>query len=138
MPVYMVRAGENGPVKIGFTRNDMAERLAALQANNHERLTILRTFAGGRMEELRLHRRFAQHHIHGEWFAFTEDMLGDLDPGEFACSPGVDHWLTQSHELLIQMREEGVLTESEYTRVLNVWPHFMNMMRAVFAPAEAA
>lgn len=77
MPIYVVRAGEHGPVKIGFTK-DVASRLVKMQADNHERLTILGVFTGGAAEELALHRRFAGHRLRGEWFSFSPAMLGDL------------------------------------------------------------
>jgi len=74
MPVYMIRAGEHGPVKIGFT-NDLAKRLVELQVGNHERLSVLRLFDGGAAEEARLHERFAENWLHGEWHGFSNAML---------------------------------------------------------------
>jgi hypothetical protein len=75
MPVYIIRAGQHGPVKIGFT-NDLAKRLVELQVGNHERLTILRIFEGGQAEEAQLHERFAENRLHGEWHSFSQAMLG--------------------------------------------------------------
>jgi len=77
MPVYMIRAGEHGPVKIGHA-TDVAGRLYDLQSGNHERLTVLRVFDGGAAEEARLHERFADLHLHGEWHSFSKAMLGDV------------------------------------------------------------
>jgi meiotically up-regulated gene 157 (Mug157) protein len=77
MPVYLIRAGDHGPVKIGWSDN-VALRLVKMQADNHERLTVLRLFAGGLAEEEMLHERFADNWLHGEWFAFSKAMLGDL------------------------------------------------------------
>ena len=81
MPVYMVRAGEHGPVKIGFSDN-VALRLVKMQTDNHERLTILRIFEGGPTEEELLHERFADQHLHGDWHSFTDAMLGDVGLSE--------------------------------------------------------
>lgn len=77
MPVYLVRAGERGPVKIGFAE-DVAGRLIKMQCDNHERLIVLRVLRGAFKEEGELHRRFSELRLHGEWFAFSRQMLGDL------------------------------------------------------------
>lgn len=77
MPVYMIRQGERGPVKIGVAK-DVVRRLETMQTGNHERLTLLRTFEGDTAEERRLHRQFADHRLSGEWFSFTKAMLGDV------------------------------------------------------------
>lgn len=77
MPVYMIRQGARGPVKIGVAR-DVAKRLATMQTGNHEQLTLLRSFDGSVAEERALHRKFADHRLAGEWFSFTKAMLGDV------------------------------------------------------------
>ena len=77
MPVYMIRAGEHGPVKIGFAE-DVVRRLGKMQADNHERLTVLRIFHGSVAEEATLHTLFAANALHGEWFSFTKAMMGDV------------------------------------------------------------
>ena len=76
MPVYLVRAGD-GPVKIGFS-DDVATRLVKMQADNHERLILLRELDADRAGEASLHARFQNQHMRGEWFSFSEDMLGDV------------------------------------------------------------
>jgi len=77
MPVYLIRAGEHGPVKIGFSE-DVTLRLTKMQADNHERLSVLRLLVGAQPEEALLHDRFANHHLHGEWYSYSRLMLGDL------------------------------------------------------------
>lgn len=77
MPVYIIRAGEHGPVKIGFAE-DVRLRLTKMQADNHERLTVLRVLVGGQQEESELHLRFAAQRMRGEWFEFSPELLGDL------------------------------------------------------------
>ena len=74
MPVYIIRAGENGPVKIGFTSN-MPSRLAYLKAAHYEELRVLRVLDLGIGAEGWMHRRFAHAHIRGEWFHFLPEML---------------------------------------------------------------
>jgi hypothetical protein len=49
----MIRAGDNGPVKIG-TSNQPFERLIALQTAHYEKLRIIRLFEGGEAEEAML------------------------------------------------------------------------------------
>lgn len=77
MAVYIIRAGSEGPVKIGKANNPVA-RITALQGAHYEELRVVRLLSGGRREEQRLHNMFAALHIRGEWFRFSPDMLGDI------------------------------------------------------------
>jgi hypothetical protein len=77
MPVYLVRAGEHGPVKIGFSTN-VRRRVSKMQTDNPGKMVVLRIFEGGKAEERQLHQLFADHHIDGEWHSFSEAMLGDV------------------------------------------------------------
>jgi hypothetical protein len=72
--VYFIQAGENGPVKIGYTY-EPEKRLIAMQGNHYEMLRILRVVPGNRYGERRLHQHFAHLRIRGEWFSFSEEML---------------------------------------------------------------
>lgn len=74
MAVYFIRAGESGPVKIG-SADDVAHRIAELQAGNPEPLILLRQIDGGRQTEHFTHRHFKHLRIRGEWFVFDESML---------------------------------------------------------------
>lgn len=71
--VYVIRCGRF--VKIGTSRN-VAERLRALQTGNAERVELVGVLYGGNHLEGTLHRRFARHHVRGEWF--TLRVLPDL------------------------------------------------------------
>jgi hypothetical protein len=77
MAVYMIRAGEDGPVKIGKAV-DPIERMAVLQTYHFLTLHIMRVFEGGEVEERALHQRFARLRIRGEWFAFAPELQGDV------------------------------------------------------------
>lgn len=77
MPVYAIRAGETGPVKLGVSINPQA-RLVDLQIAHWESLRLIKLWEGGETEEARLHLRFADLHIRGEWFAFSRLMLADV------------------------------------------------------------
>jgi len=72
--VYFIRA-ESGQIKIGVSV-DVVERLQDLQSASPSRLELLGTVSGGLREEGRLHRKFAAHRLHGEWF--SEDIRFDV------------------------------------------------------------
>lgn len=74
MPVYFIRAGEDGPIKIGHGSNPAA-RLSGCQIGNHLPLRLLATMPGAEAEEQELHKRFAAHRIRGEWFAPVGALL---------------------------------------------------------------
>lgn len=77
MPVYMIRAGEHGPVKIGHSF-DPQFRLGQLQISHWETLRIIRLFEGAEIEEAALHQKFADQYIRGEWHHFSQAMLGNV------------------------------------------------------------
>jgi hypothetical protein len=76
--IYMIQAGENGPVKIGVTDN-LESRLCKMQVDNAAPLKVLRLLAGGFAQEAELHIRFSDINIRGEWFSFSRLMLGNLE-----------------------------------------------------------
>jgi hypothetical protein len=77
MPVYLVRLGPAGQVKIGFASN-ITSRLVVMQVAAPEKLVLLRILDGGKELEAALHSRFASHRVRGEWFTFCDEMLDDL------------------------------------------------------------
>lgn len=72
--VYFLQDGPGGLVKIGFTKH-LRARIAELQCGHANRLQLLGTWFGGRKEERELHRRFARHRVHGEWFTPVPEIL---------------------------------------------------------------
>lgn len=65
--VYFIKAGDDGPVKIGWSENpDM--RLAQLQSAHHETLSVLAKFPGGRDVEAEVHQQLHDLRLRGEWF----------------------------------------------------------------------
>lgn len=74
MPVYLIRAGEDGPIKIGHGKNPAARR-SHLQGGSSQTLILLGILPGSKPEEQELHRRFDSDHIRGEWFRFNPAML---------------------------------------------------------------
>ena len=79
--IYFIRAGTDGPVKIGYAAS-VERRVALIQAGNHQRFTLLRTLPGDRQTEGWLHRHFAAARIDREWFAFDAEMLTIEPPVE--------------------------------------------------------
>lgn len=76
--VYFIRAGDEGPIKIGIAR-DPAARLATLQTGHHETLVIVAIAAGGAAQEASYHALFSAHRVRGEWFAPHPDILAEID-----------------------------------------------------------
>jgi hypothetical protein len=74
MPVYFIRAGDTGPVKIGWA-DDVEARRKQLQVSNHALLRIIRTIECGRQAEGWMHEYFAARRLEGEWFQFDTEML---------------------------------------------------------------
>lgn len=74
MPCYLVRAGQTGRVKIGFSKNIQA-RMLHLQCSNPEHMHVLRSWDGGRKTEKWLQQHFAHAHVVREWFTFDPAML---------------------------------------------------------------
>lgn len=73
--VYLVRAGDSGPVKIGWTGGSPSARLATLQTAHYEQLQLLETYAGTQRDERRVHDLLARFHLRGEWFDAPDDVL---------------------------------------------------------------
>mgnify|MGYP001472992012 CR=1 FL=1 len=72
--LYFLRAGQDGPVKIGFTSRP-TQRFSALSGSNPSGLILLRMDEGNRANEKWLHEYFSHKHIRGEWFVYDQEML---------------------------------------------------------------
>lgn len=72
--IYFVRAGEDGPVKIG-TANNVRRRMMLLQAGNAAALVLLREVDGSHREETWMHHHFRPLRIRAEWFLYDPSML---------------------------------------------------------------
>jgi hypothetical protein len=75
MTVYFIRQGDNGPVKIGYTRAPIERRHEALRTTAAAPLHLLRTIDGYRKTERWLHELFSEKRVEREWFVFDEEML---------------------------------------------------------------
>jgi hypothetical protein len=74
MPVYFIQSGDDGPVKIGLSKNPWS-RLCKIQTDHDRPARLIRLFEGGHAQERELHRRFAEHRMNGEWFKPVEAIL---------------------------------------------------------------
>lgn len=76
--LYVVQAGENGPLKIGITVNPR-ERFVALQVGCPWDLIVRVIVAGNADDEAALHRRFRIYAMRGEWFRCVPEILEWLE-----------------------------------------------------------
>ena len=69
--VYFIKS--YGLVKIGRAKSP-AKRLENMQVGSSQRLKLLAMFPGGVKEEGELHKMFARHWVHGEWYRFSSEI----------------------------------------------------------------
>lgn len=74
MALYFVQAGDNGPVKIGYSRSPK-NRIMTLGTARADRLTVLAITDGDRAAEKAAHARFAHLLQRNEWFSPSEELL---------------------------------------------------------------
>lgn len=72
--IYFARAGDDGPVKIGQSK-DVAKRIRELQTAHHSKLSVIRTIDAPLWVEGWLHGYFAAQRQVGEWFTYDAAML---------------------------------------------------------------
>ena len=71
--IYIVRRGEDGPVKIGRTK-DIKKRISALQISSPDKLRVVAQFPAPEWVEDRLHSVLTSHRLSGEWFAWCAEI----------------------------------------------------------------
>jgi hypothetical protein len=69
--------GAEGPVKIGFSV-DVDSRLSAIRSCSPVPLGILALAPGGQEREIAYHQQFADHRLHGEWFARVPEIEAEI------------------------------------------------------------
>ncbi len=77
--VYFARAGRGNRVKIGTT-SSVTSRMKALSHPLVGKLRVIGVVPGGYEVEARMHQRFAEYRIKGEWFRL-EDELAEFVAG---------------------------------------------------------
>lgn len=77
--IYFLQPEGGGPIKIGYTSRDepwsASARLAACQTGSPLKLRLCSTMPGTQKDERRLHGRFSESRLHGEWFAPTPELV---------------------------------------------------------------
>ena len=76
--IYYLRAGEDGPIKIGFTKGNPSDRITVLQTGCPYPIIFLGAQHGTQVEERRLHREYAPYWLSGEWFKPHPTLLLDI------------------------------------------------------------
>lgn len=77
--VYVIGCDEFRPVKIGFTRYSVTERMMRLQTGCPYEFKLLAFFPCGREIEKLLHEVLEDYHVRGEWFEIPEgDPAGEV------------------------------------------------------------
>lgn len=79
--VYFLRAGEDGPVKIGWSTK-LASRISGIQTGSPVKLLLLRTIECEPWVESWFHGQFLERRLVGEWFEFDDAMLTLTPPQE--------------------------------------------------------
>ena len=72
--IYFIQAGDDGPIKIGITKN-VESRREGLQSGSPIVLSLLCAIPGTRANERMLHTHFADDRLHGEWFNPHPELL---------------------------------------------------------------
>jgi hypothetical protein len=70
---YFIQSEDGGPIKIGFTTKEPEHRLCQLQTGSPTKLRIVGLLPVDREKEL--HKKFASHHSHGEWFNPVKQVI---------------------------------------------------------------
>jgi hypothetical protein len=65
--VYLIQAGDDGPVKIGWSRNPFG-RMSEFQAAHFAELRLIDKWPGTERDERLLQKHLAEFRIRGEWF----------------------------------------------------------------------
>ena len=71
--IYALLRADVAEVKLGISRN-VPGRVAELQKAHGARLTLLGTWPGGRERERRVHNKWADLRLIGEWFRYTPEL----------------------------------------------------------------
>lgn len=71
--IYLIICKNNSTCKIGYSKNPK-NRLMQLQSSNPYFLELVATIDGTLQDEKRLHTKFKDYRIGGEWFNYSEEI----------------------------------------------------------------
>lgn len=116
MATYIIRAGTNGPVKIGRA-DDAEQRCRALQTGHPETLQIIRVVQTAFDAEPIFHEAFSAQRIRGEWFTFVDEML-TFDPATYVrSSPPQEAPTTAVGAIMAAVRREYGIDRAASRRI---------------------
>lgn len=72
--IYAIQRGLDGPIKIGLAK-DPSKRLGDLQVGCPDQLVLLAVGDLPNAAEKAFHRRLDAHHVRGEWFMPTDEVM---------------------------------------------------------------
>jgi hypothetical protein len=72
--IYIVQAGDDGPIKVGWT-TDVKARLSWLSTDCWMPIRLLVAFPGSRRLEHKLHTQLKDYRVAGEWFRPVKELL---------------------------------------------------------------
>ncbi|MEG3877644.1 GIY-YIG nuclease family protein [Microcoleus sp. herbarium7] len=72
--IYFILDDRNNAIKIGYSKNPL-QRLSELQTGNSTRLRLIKTIEGGITVERKLHTKFKNLRIGGEWFQASQELM---------------------------------------------------------------
>jgi hypothetical protein len=84
--IYLLQSGDDGPVMLGITAagakpGAVRSHVRKLQAGNPDTINIAKLINGDPLLERRLHVRFADRQVRGDWYeaSILNDLPADLD-----------------------------------------------------------
>lgn len=77
--IYFIQYGTNGPIKIGYTDNDVQTRLNQLQTGCPYELKLLWVYTDNFYTESQIHEMFSHERIRGEWFYPCEQLISFIE-----------------------------------------------------------
>lgn len=97
--VYFILDPTTNNVKIGYTTLDrMRPRLKELQIGSSSELKLLGTVWGDKSVESRLHEKFQDSWVRGEWFKWTEELQTFITTSwDFELQEQLDSKLVQDY-----------------------------------------
>jgi len=76
--VYLMKNGRNGYIKIGFTKNEPKFREKTFQSEEPE-VELINYWYGSMLDEEKLHEKFAEKRLRGEWFNLNKDDINQIE-----------------------------------------------------------
>jgi len=76
--IYLMKNGRNGYIKIGFTKNEPKFREKTFQSEEPE-VELLNQWKGSMMDEEKLHEKFSEKRLRGEWFNLNKDDINQIE-----------------------------------------------------------